>query len=67
VQVGRLSGWSIEIKGGLEPGSRVVTAGVGYLDEGMEVRLVPEREEAEPRPEEAPSQSRVRPSTDSKS
>jgi len=67
VQVGRLSGWSIEIKGGLEPGSRVVTAGVGFLAEDMDVRLVPDREEAEPRPAEAPSQLRVRPSTDSKS
>jgi multidrug efflux pump subunit AcrA (membrane-fusion protein) len=54
VEVGRLTGWSIEITGGLEPGARVVTAGVGYLGEGMEVRLLPEREEAEPRPDEAP-------------
>jgi RND family efflux transporter MFP subunit len=59
VEVGRLSGWSIEIKGGLEPGSRVVTAGVGYLAEGMQVRLLPAREEAEPRPAEAPGESPV--------
>ncbi len=59
VEVGRLAGWSIEITAGLEPGARVVTAGVGYLAEGMEVRLLPQREEAEPRPSEAPSQSPV--------
>jgi RND family efflux transporter MFP subunit len=59
VEVGRLSGWSIEIKGGLEVGSRVVTAGVGYLAEGMRVRLLPAREEAEPRPDEAPCEAPV--------
>jgi RND family efflux transporter MFP subunit len=53
VQVGRMSGWSIEIKGGIEPGSRIVTAGVGYLAEGMEVRLMAQQEQAQPRPEEA--------------
>ena len=56
VQVGRMSGWSIEVEGGVEPGSRVVTAGVGNLAEGMEVRFLPEREEAEPRSDEAPSE-----------
>jgi len=59
VEVGRLSGWSIEIDGGLEPGDRVVIAGVGYLSEGMRVRLLPEREEAEPRPDEAPKEPPV--------
>ncbi len=67
VKVGRLVGWSIEIKGGLEPGSRVVTAGVGYLAEGMKVRLLPEREEAEPRPAEAPDESPVPESATSES
>lgn len=67
VEVGRLSGWSIEIDGGLEPGNRVVTAGVGYLAEGMEVRLLPEREEAEPRPSEAPKESPAPPSDASES
>lgn len=61
VEVGRLSGWSIEVTGGLAPGTRVVTAGVGYLAEGMEVRLLPEREEAEPRSSEAPSRSPATP------
>jgi RND family efflux transporter MFP subunit len=67
VEVGRMSGWSIEIKGGLEPGDRVVTAGVGYLSEGMEVRLLPEREEAEPRPDEAPREPPVSASSASES
>lgn len=59
VEVGRLAGQSIAVMGGLTPGSRVVTAGVGYLAEGMQVRLLPEREEAEPRPGEVPSESPV--------
>lgn len=54
VAVGRLFGHSIEIEDGLNPGIRVVTAGVGYLAEGMTVRLMEQREEAEPRPDEAP-------------
>ena len=56
VEVGRMTGHSIEVKAGLEPGNRVVIAGVGYLAEGMKVRLLPEREEAEPRPDEAPDE-----------
>lgn len=56
VEVGRLSGWSIEVTEGLAPGTRVVTAGVGYLADGMPVRLLPQREEAERRPSEAPSE-----------
>lgn len=55
VQVGRMSGWNIEIDSGIEPGSRVVTAGVGYLAEGMKVRLMVQHEQAQPRPEEAPN------------
>ncbi len=54
VTAGRLRGSSIELEGDLEPGSRVVVAGVGYLAEGMEVRLLAAREEAEPRVDEAP-------------
>ena len=54
VQVGRMSGWNIEIDSGIEPGSRIVTAGVGYLAEGMQVRLMEQLEQALPRPEEAP-------------
>ncbi|WP_323696730.1 efflux RND transporter periplasmic adaptor subunit [Thiorhodovibrio litoralis] len=55
VEVGRLSGSSIEVAGGLEPGQRVVVAGVGYLAEGMKVRLLPQREQAQPRADEVPS------------
>jgi RND family efflux transporter MFP subunit len=54
VEAGRLRGSSIEVAADLVPGSRVVVAGVGYLAEGMEVRLLAAREEAEPRADEAP-------------
>lgn len=54
VEAGRLRGSAIEVAGELEPGSRVVVAGVGYLTVGMEVRLLAAREEAEPRADEAP-------------
>ncbi|MBK5939505.1 hypothetical protein CCR96_09635 [Halochromatium roseum] len=60
VEVGRLTGSSIEVEGGLEPGQRVVVAGVGYLADGMEVRLLTQREEAEPRADEVP----VRPTSE---
>jgi len=55
VQVGRMSGWNIEVESGIEPGARIVTAGVGYLAEGMQVRLMAQPEQAQPRPEEAPN------------
>lgn len=55
VEVGRLTGSSIAVAGGLTPGQRVVVAGVGYLADGMEVRLLSQREEAEPRPDEVPA------------
>jgi len=54
VAVGRLSGGSIEVAEGLSAGERVVVAGVGYLAEGMAVRLLPECEEAQPRADELP-------------
>ncbi|MEA3276647.1 MAG: efflux RND transporter periplasmic adaptor subunit [Pseudomonadota bacterium] len=54
VVVGRMSGWNIEVDSGVEPGMRLVSAGVGYLAEGMKVRLMEQPEQAEPRPEEAP-------------
>ncbi len=54
VEVGGMSGWNIEVESGIEPGSRIVTAGVGYLAEGMQVRLMEQLEQALPRPEEAP-------------
>ncbi|MET0068981.1 MAG: efflux RND transporter periplasmic adaptor subunit [Candidatus Thiodiazotropha sp.] len=49
VKIGRLLGSRIEILEGLEPGERIVTAGTPFLLEDMEVRLLPEREQAEPR------------------
>jgi RND family efflux transporter MFP subunit len=54
IEVGRMSGWNIEVDSGIKPGSRIVIAGVGYLAEGMEVRLMAQPEQAQPRPEEAP-------------
>ncbi len=42
----------IEVKDGLTPGDRLVTAGVPFLVEGMKVRLLPDLEQAEPRPGE---------------
>ncbi|WP_296900800.1 efflux RND transporter periplasmic adaptor subunit [Thiohalocapsa sp.] len=55
VEVGQLAGGAIEVTEGLSAGERVVVAGVGYLAEGMEVRLLPQREEAEPRAGERPT------------
>ncbi|MES9969962.1 MAG: efflux RND transporter periplasmic adaptor subunit [Candidatus Thiodiazotropha sp.] len=49
VKIGRLLGSRIEILEGLEPGERIVTAGTPFLLEDMQVRLLPEREQAEPR------------------
>jgi RND family efflux transporter MFP subunit len=54
VEVGALRGGTIEVESGIESGQRVVVAGVGYLAEGMQVRLLREREEAEPRADEVP-------------
>jgi RND family efflux transporter MFP subunit len=52
VEVGRLLGEGIEVLGGLEPGVRVVTAGTPFLVEGMKVTLMPELEQAAPRPDD---------------
>jgi len=52
VKVGRMLGDSIEVLGGLEPGSRIVTAGTPFLVEGMKVSLMQELEQAEPRPDD---------------
>ncbi len=53
VEVGDLSGHSIALRSAFEAGTRIVVAGVGYLAEGMQVRLLLQREEAEPRAEDA--------------
>ncbi|MCG6967868.1 MAG: efflux RND transporter periplasmic adaptor subunit [Chromatiaceae bacterium] len=52
VKVGRLLGDGIEILDGLEPGARIVTAGTPFLVDGMQVRLMPDLEQAAPRPED---------------
>lgn len=52
VKVGRMSGDRIQLSEGLEPGDRLVTAGVPFLVEGMKVTLLPDLEQAEPRPGE---------------
>ena len=52
VKVGRLVGDGIEVLEGLEPGARVVTAGTAFLVEGMPVILMPDLEQAQPRPED---------------
>ena len=52
VKVSRMSGDSIHVTEGLEAGDRLVTAGVPFLVEGMRVTLLPDLEQAEPRPGE---------------
>ena len=49
VEIGRMSGSSIEIIGGLEGGEEIVAVGGPYLSEGMRVTRMPDREQAIPR------------------
>jgi RND family efflux transporter MFP subunit len=49
VKIGRLLGSRIEVLDGLQAGERIVTAGTPFLRENMKVRLLPDREQAEPR------------------
>jgi RND family efflux transporter MFP subunit len=49
VEIGRLSGSSIEITSGLEGGEEIVAVGAPYLAEGMQVTRMPDREQAIPR------------------
>jgi RND family efflux transporter MFP subunit len=49
VKTGKMSGRDIEILEGLEPGDRIVTAGVAYIVEGMKVTLLTTPEQANPR------------------
>ena len=46
VQIGTLVGSKILVTGGLEPGERVVVAGVSFLRAGMKVRLLEDKEQA---------------------
>ncbi|MCP3867269.1 MAG: efflux RND transporter periplasmic adaptor subunit [Gammaproteobacteria bacterium] len=54
VEIGKMRGAEIEVKEGIKPGERVVTAGTPYLAEGMKVKLMEPREEAQPRPGDLP-------------
>ncbi len=52
VELGQMQGSRIQVTKGIEDGLRVVSAGTAYLAEGMKVRLLPEVEQAEPRPDD---------------
>ena len=52
VTLGQLRGADVQVLAGVEDGMRVVTAGTPYLAEGMAVHLLPEVEQAEPRPDD---------------
>ena len=52
VKVGKMTGTRIEVLEGVKSGDRLVVAGTPYLAEGMKVRLLPEVEQAEPRPDD---------------
>jgi RND family efflux transporter MFP subunit len=54
VELGRMVGNDIAVTGEIEPGRHVVTAGTGYLAEGMKVRTVAQPEQAKPRPDDVP-------------
>lgn len=54
VELGRMVGNEIAVTAELEPGQHVVTAGTGYLAEGMAVRTVDQPEQARPRPDDLP-------------
>lgn len=49
VTVGRMSGRSIEVTGGLKGGDEIVAVGAPYLAEGMHVTRMQQPEQAEPR------------------
>ncbi len=53
VKVGSLRGNSIAITEGLQPGDRIVVAGVPFLVDGMKVTLMPTPEQAEEREDDA--------------
>ncbi|MEW8026557.1 MAG: efflux RND transporter periplasmic adaptor subunit [Candidatus Thiodiazotropha sp.] len=56
VKIGQLLGSRIEVLEGLKPGERIVSAGTPFLLEDMEIRLLPDREQAEPRTQHPISQ-----------
>ncbi len=52
VKLGEMRGAKVEVLDGVEDGMRVVTAGTAYMADGMKVRLLPQVEQAEPRPDD---------------
>ncbi len=52
VKLGELQDSRVAVLEGVAPGMRVVSAGTPYLAEGMKVRLLPQTEQAEPRPDD---------------
>jgi len=46
VKVGTMNGNRIQVKEGIKPGQRVVTAGVPFLYEGLKVSLMEDSEQA---------------------
>jgi RND family efflux transporter MFP subunit len=52
VTTGALQGDSIEVLEGLQPGTRIVVAGAAFLAEAMPITLLPQTEQAAPRPAE---------------
>ena len=53
VKIGRMRGRTIEITDGLYGGEEIVSVGAPYLSEGMRVTRMEQREQAEPREDEA--------------
>ena len=49
VEVGRMSGRSIQVTSGLDGGEEIVSVGAPYLAEGMRVTRMKMTEQAEPR------------------
>ena len=52
VKLGEMKGSTIEVLDGIKGQERVVTAGAGYMADGMKVLLMEQPEQAEPRPED---------------
>lgn len=48
IEVGTMQGAYIDVVSGIEPGERIVVAGVSFLSEGLKVQIAAETEQAEP-------------------
>lgn len=53
VKLGEMKGSTVEVLDGIKGQERVVTAGAGYMADGMKVLLMEQPEQADPRPEDA--------------